>query len=95
MNKSEKIVYEAFYKTYKMPDKLLYIKKVLQSCKTSEQLYKVKEWGRHILEMYRLDFSNKAMNKYGMLRCIEMDNEFSKRYLTLLREIDCYSLKWH
>ena len=50
MSRAEnKLICELFYSEYKMPDKMMYIKKVMDSCKTREQLDAAYKWGIKVL----------------------------------------------
>ena len=49
MKSEKKQVYEWFYETKRIPDMGLYVKRVLSSCKTVEQLDTTLKWGRKVL----------------------------------------------
>ena len=45
-----KIVFSLVYEKYAIPDKGLYIKRVMDSCKTHEQLKSAYLWGRNVIK---------------------------------------------
>ena len=47
--KRKKMFFELFYKEFKMPDKMNYIKKVMESCVTDKQLDSTLAWGVKVL----------------------------------------------
>lgn len=50
MNRKEKnTAHKLFYNEYRMPDKMLYIKKVMDSCTTIEQLGNAYMWGVNVI----------------------------------------------
>lgn len=49
MRKQKKLLIEVFYNEFKMLDKLNYIKKVMNSCTSLEQLDLTLKWGEKVL----------------------------------------------
>lgn len=56
-----------------MPDKMNYINKVIESCKTEEQLELSFSWGRKLLWMY-YDAMDKKLDEYGSFASFTLSN---------------------
>ena len=63
MKKQKKLLIEMFYNEFKMLDKLNYIKKVMNSCTSLEQLDSTLKWGEKVL-WNNCDMMNRKLDKY-------------------------------
>lgn len=62
--KQKNVLFDLFYTKFKMLDKMLYIERVLDSCKSEEQLDITFRWGTRLLWKY-YDCIDKELDKYN------------------------------
>lgn len=77
-----------FYTDYKMPDKMLYIKNVMDSCKTQEQLDITLKWGKKVLWGFYDVMSNSIDDSLSVAlnlinRTQNLENELIRHYKIL------------
>ena len=91
--KQKKILYNLFYEEFQMPDKMNYIKKIMDSCKTEVQLESTLHWGTKVLWNH-YDVMHKRLNKYDFcfllpisLRMIDMTEELKKELVRYYEEL--------
>lgn len=95
--KHKKVLFNLFYEEFKMPDKMNYIKKVMDSCKTQQQLDSTLKWGKKVL-WQNYDVMKMRLDKYDTcfsisitFRMIDMTtelcNELAKHHIKLLKKI--------
>ena len=87
--KQKKVLYNLFYEEFQMPDKMLYIKKVMDSCKTNAQLESARTWGHKVLWKY-YDVMNRRLNKYDTCFLIPISFRMTDMTEELVNEIDNY-----
>lgn len=64
-NKQKNLIFTAFYEEFKMPDKMNYIKKVIDSCENRKQLLLTIDWG--IKSLWRInDQMTDKIHKIGV-----------------------------
>lgn len=94
MNKRrEKIAYNYFYHEFDMMDKFLYIKRVMDSCKTHDQLDIAYKWGNDALWKFYDVFYKKYKDKYGFCEWLDIQEYFFSRTCKITRELLAYSTK--
>lgn len=92
-NKVKDIAYDFFYHQMNMPGKLAYIKKVMESCNTKDQLDQVKAWGHNRLCEAR-SLVDKKFNHLDSIKFIHVFNYVHKRVNMMQNEItDLYNKK--
>lgn len=95
--KQKKVLFNLFYEEFKMPDKMNYIKKVMDSCKTQQQLDSTLKWGKKAL-WQNYDMMDRKLDKYDTCFSIsitfrmidmttELSNELVKHHIKLLKKI--------
>ena len=96
--KCQEIADSAFYNELRIPDKMLFIKKVMASCKTSKQLTSTLEWGRKVIyNAWELHDQN-AFDKYDAITAFRINSKFAdnvklvdhelyESYVELLRQL--------
>lgn len=87
--KQKKVLYNLFYEEFQMPDKMLYIKRVMDSCKTNKQLESAQTWGHKVLWKY-YDVMNRRLNKYDTCFLIPISFRMTDMTEELVNEIDNY-----
>ena len=87
--KQKKVLYNIFYEEFKMPDKMLYIKRVMDSCKTNNQLESARTWGHKVLWKY-YDVMHRRLNKYDTCFLIPISFRMIDMTEELVNEIDNY-----
>ena len=87
--KQKKVLYNLFYEEFQMPDKMLYIKKVMESCKTNKQLKSARTWGKKVLWQY-CDVMNRRLNKYDTCFVIPIASRMISMTEALAKEINNY-----
>ena len=87
MNRHHKITYYFFYEMFHMPDKMRYIEKVMDSCKTIEQLNMVKEWGNKILWNH-CDIIRSKLKEYTPLISFQVSQNIITRIKKLTNHIN-------
>ncbi len=85
------VICEVFYSQYKMPDKMMYIKKVMDSCKTQEQLDAARKWGIKVLWGF-FDVMSNDIFSFCIELCLidrtkELCNEINRYYTILSKKI--------
>ena len=82
--------YEDYYHKYKVPDKMLYIMRVMDSCKTKEQLDAAFKWGdklvRHIYDIA----SDKFAKDSTCREFLAYDNIFRSNTFAAVGELHRY-----
>lgn len=87
--KQKKVLYNLFYEEFQMPDKMLYIKRVMDSCKTNTQLESARTWGHKVLWKY-YDVMKKRLDRYESWTALSMSFKMIDMTEALVKEIDNY-----
>ena len=86
--KQKNILFDLFYKEFKMIDKMNYIKKVMDSCSTKEQLDSTLKWGKKVL-WQNYNGMSKKLNSTSF--CIPI----TFRIIDMTQEIEDELIKHH
>lgn len=68
-----------FYNEEKVPDKMLYIQRIMLSCTTREQLASTYGWGRKVIDNISDTVSDRVYKKYGLWEHIIISGRFTRR----------------
>ena len=90
--KQKNVLYDLFYKEFKMIDKMNYIKKVMDSCQTNKQLDSTLNWGKRVI-WQNYDMMDKKLDKYDSCFSIPISNKLIAMTGSIERELIKYHLK--
>ena len=98
MSKSINLTCKLFYSDYKMPDKMLYIQKIMDSCNTQEQLDSTLKWGKNVLWNFQHVIDNAADGRLSVQlkiinRIQNLENELVKYYKNLSKNLPLKNVK--
>lgn len=87
--------FEIFYTKFNTLDVYTYTVKVMESCKTVEQLKAAGKWGMSVLtnqykkicNYIQKRFDSISMDLYVCDRIIQMETQFEKRYNQLMKQL--------
>ena len=74
ITKQKNVLFDLFYKEFKMIDKMNYIKKVMDSCQTDKQLDSTLNWGKKVL-WQNYDMMDKKLDKYDSCFSFHISNK--------------------
>lgn len=88
--KCQEIADKAFYNEFLVPNKMIYIKKIMESCKTESQLDDVLKWGKEcIFNIWRLHDRN-IREKYSTCDAIYITGKFGSNMKLIIKDITRY-----
>ena len=82
--------YEDYYHKYKVPDKMLYIMRVMDSCKTKEQLDATFKWGDKLVRHIYVIASDKFAKVSSCGESLAYDNVFRSNTFAVVGELQRY-----
>ena len=89
---------EAFYNEHQIPDKMLYIKRIMDGCETLTQFASAYVWGHKVIENLANMISRKFGHNHELCDIIYFDGKLNRNVDSVQKELAKYYLdnkkKW-
>ena len=76
-----------FYNEWNIPDKMLYIERIMDGCRTEEQVMNICRWGEDVMDGYTSLIGRVCDKKYGTLAYVRITTKFINNTLKTISDL--------